>query len=396
LPGCGSAPARSVGRGLRTHSWRSAVVAGFAAIALTITGVSRAAAADSGLTTTSPTTAPTITDPAGTAPPADAAAPSPADTGSAVADPPTSAAAPGTGVPGAADPGVLVDQVAAAPENPGRRTEEQSRPRAWGSAGADSAGLGPDATGEPGQDERAGAVAPADPGGDDTTVTVGDGAAKAESATPDSGASPGAERGTPVADSAAASTDATSGTHTSTNVVDSGTATAGLPPASSTVSTPAVLASASGHGGRPFMERRSGALAKRRALAVRREHPATPPSPVLWSGAAPVALQPFADAPSVGWNSAGRAGPGARTHRAKPAPATSTDTGYRPGAPSAPTGQAVGIGSSAASAGAGVSSVCCALVFGLALAAAQQLRRHRLRLVVSAPVGLSTLLERPG
>jgi hypothetical protein len=397
LPGCGSAPARSAGRGLRTHAWRSAVVAGFAAIALTIAGVSRAAAADSGLTTTSPTTAPTITDPAGTAPPADAAAPTPADTGSAVADPPTSAAAPGTGVPGAADPGVVVDQVAA--ENPGRRTEEQWRPHAWGSAGADSAGLGPDATGEAGQDERAGAVAPADPGGDDTTAPIGDGAAKAESATPDSGASPEAKRGTPVADSATASTDATSGTPTSTNVADSGTATAGPPP-SSTVSTPAMRASTSGHRGRPFMEQRSGALAKRRALAVRGEHPATPSFPVLWSGAAPglasVALQPFADAPSVGWNPADRAGPGARTDRAKPAPATSTDTGYRPGAPSAPTGRAVGMGSSAASAGAGVTSVCCALVFGLALAAARQLRRHRLRLVVSAPVGFSAPLERPG
>jgi hypothetical protein len=367
---------------------------------VTITGVSRAAAADPGLTTTSATTAPTVTDPASTAPPAAAAAPAPADTGSAVADPPTSAAAPGTGVPGAADPGVVVDQVAAAPENPGWGTEEQWRPRAWGSAGADSAGLGPDATGGRGQDERAGAVAPADPGGDDTTVAIGDGAAKAEPATPDSGASPGAEHGTPVADSATASTDATSGTPTSTNVAESGTATAGPPPGSSTVSTPAVRASTSGHGGRPFMEQRSGALAKRRALAVPGEHPATPPFPVLWSGAAPgpapVALQPFADAPSVGWNSADRAGPGARTHPAKPASATSTDTGYRPGAPSAPTGRAVGMGSSAASAGAGVTSVCCALVFGLALAAARQLRPHRLRLVVSAPVGFSTPHERPG
>jgi hypothetical protein len=381
------------------HAWRCVVVAGFAGIALTITGVSRAAAADSGPTTTSPTTAPIVTDPASTAPPAAAAAPAPADTGSAVADPPTSAAAPGTGVPAAADPGVVVDQVAVAPENPGQRTEEQWRPRTWGSAGGDSTGLGPDATGEPGQDEVAGAVEPADPGGDDATVAIGDGDAKAESATPDSGASPGEERATPVADSATASTDATSGTHTSTNVVDSRTETAGLPPASS-VSTPAVLASASGQGGRPFMEERSGALAKRRALALRGEHPATPPSPLLWSGVgprlAPVALQPFADAPSMGRNPVDRARAGARTHRAKPAPAASTDTGYRPGAPSAPTGRAVGVGSSAASGGGEVTSVCCALVLGLALAAAQQLRRHRLRLVVSAPIGLSTLLERPG
>jgi hypothetical protein len=366
---------------------------------------------------TSTTAAPSVTEPASAAAPTDA--PASAETGGPVAEPPTSAGAPGTVVPDGVGRGAVIDPVASGPKDPGGPTEEQRRwphrggladDRAAGwSADADSPGPSPDATVQPGEEARAGAVAPTGPrddaAGADSAAGLADGNGNPESPT-NSGTSPSAERQNAIADPTGADAPATAPADPA-SVVDSGptmtgTATTDLPPAPSPAPAPAVFAPAPADGDQPSTERRSGALAGLGAAAVRLggRQPATRESAVLRSGAAPgpaaVALQPFADAPSLGWKPAERSGAAAKPNRGKRARAARADTGYRSGVPSAPNGRAVGTSSSAASAGGGGPAVPCALLLAFALAAAPLLRRHRLRLVVSAPAGFSTLLERPG
>jgi hypothetical protein len=382
----GSAPAGSLARGCPAYAWRCAIAVGFAVIALMIAGASRAAAVHDALPATSTTAAPSVIEPASAAAPPATDAPAPAETGSAVAEPPTRAGAPGAVVPDGAGRG------------------------AGGSADAGSAGVSTDATVQPGGEEPTAAVAPTDPGADaaaaDPAASLGDGHLNPAFPT-DSGASPTAERSSAIADSTPADAPATASADPA-SVVDSGTttpgtATIGLPPASPPAPAVAVVVvSGPASGDWPSMEQRSRALADRGAAAarLRGRQPASKSPARLRSGAAPgpaaVALQPLADAPTLGWKPAERSGAAAKPQRAKRARAAKADTGYVSGAPSAPNGHAVGTSSSAASAGGGVSSVYCALLVGFVLAVGLPLRRHRLRLVVSAPVGFSTLLERPG
>ena len=75
---------------------------------------------------------------------------------------------------------------------------------------------------------------------------------------------------------------------------------------------------------------------------------------------------------------------------------TAPDIGHGPRAPSAPPSRTIDAPNSATSSAGGETSVWCALLLSLAVLAAQELRRHRVRLVVRELDGFSTLPDRPG
>jgi hypothetical protein len=84
----------------------------------------------------------------------------------------------------------------------------------------------------------------------------------------------------------------------------------------------------------------------------------------------------------------------ARTRAAGPAPATGTDAA--PSIPFAPSNGGHHAAGSASPGGGAAPELWCVLVLGLALGAAHELRRTRVRLVVLRPAGFAVLRERPG
>jgi hypothetical protein len=84
----------------------------------------------------------------------------------------------------------------------------------------------------------------------------------------------------------------------------------------------------------------------------------------------------------------------ARRHAPKPTPA-GTGGGAAPPAPSSPSPNAAGTGAGAASAGLSSGLWCVLFVVLLALVG-RELRRHRVRPVLAGPVGVVSLLQRPG
>ena len=85
---------------------------------------------------------------------------------------------------------------------------------------------------------------------------------------------------------------------------------------------------------------------------------------------------------------------GAERHAPKPSPSgPGGDTG--PAAPLGPPGSVAVAGGGGAPGGAS-SALWCVILVGLLVYSAQELRRHRVRPVLSGPVGVVSLLQRPG
>jgi hypothetical protein len=85
---------------------------------------------------------------------------------------------------------------------------------------------------------------------------------------------------------------------------------------------------------------------------------------------------------------------GARAH--KPARSHRVAVVHEPRAPFAPPSGNLHAASSATSGGGAAQDIWCALVACLALFAAQELRRHRIRLGISSPAAFTLVSERPG
>jgi hypothetical protein len=92
--------------------------------------------------------------------------------------------------------------------------------------------------------------------------------------------------------------------------------------------------------------------------------------------------------------SATRSAVAAHRHAPKPTPA-GKGGGATPPGPSSPSPNAAGTGAGAASAGLSSGLWCVLFVVLLALVG-QELRRHRVRPVLAGPVGVVSLLQRPG
>jgi hypothetical protein len=84
-------------------------------------------------------------------------------------------------------------------------------------------------------------------------------------------------------------------------------------------------------------------------------------------------------------------------HPSEPAPTGRGVDDRSPLSPSGPPpGRGVVAGSSSASGGGAASALWCAILVGFLAYAAQELRRHRIRLVLAGPVGFVSPQQRPG
>ena len=374
MPGSDYAPARGVDRGSPRYRWRCTL-----AIALALIGAhAGSAAADEApplaTTNTIPAT-PAATPPAGTAAPAPAASPAPAPAGS----------------------GTVAGRSGA---NAGPRFSPAT-------------GGPPETADDPAADGVPGVARPA---GDETAAgaTAGTGGrdASAESETSRSTSTAGDVRSEAVAGSTGADVpepgaiDPASAPATTTTAADPGTRTAGagVPQDASAGRSAPASSPAPTSAGEPETARLYGALADRPSPPpgpFSTRHPATPgspsPRPSPRTEPLPARGLPFPASPRPHRLAARRAaGSAPDTDPARPPATASGDTRYGLGSPLAPSNHTFGAASSAASAAGGAASVWAALLLGLAFVAAQELRRHRLRLVVRGHVGFTTLRERPG
>jgi hypothetical protein len=80
----------------------------------------------------------------------------------------------------------------------------------------------------------------------------------------------------------------------------------------------------------------------------------------------------------------------------KSIPASRGNGGQGPDAPHGPPGKTGLSGGAVASGGVAAASFWCALLLAALACMAQELRRHRFRLVLPRPAGVVFLLQRPG
>jgi hypothetical protein len=118
------------------------------------------------------------------------------------------------------------------------------------------------------------------------------------------------------------------------------------------------------------------------------------------SGAAPLQATGY-NAPAPTFDGSAEQAPSrpanATAHSSTQAPPVGSAGDQRsPRSPSGPPGRGVVAGSAAASGGGAAPAVWCAVLLVLLAYAAQELRRHRIRLVLSGPVGFVSPQQRPG
>jgi len=115
------------------------------------------------------------------------------------------------------------------------------------------------------------------------------------------------------------------------------------------------------------------------------------------SVAPPPSVTPDAQGPGIARSAPRPAGHSdARSQRPQP-PATGRSGDERsPGSPVGPPGRGVVAGSASAAGGGAAPVLFCAIIVTLLAFAAQELRRHRIRLVLAGPVGFVSPQQRPG